>query len=59
MQALRLILAKPPLIYALANVVERATERATDGQWIFSPVAALWDEYTESKAVRALPQRLR
>ncbi len=49
---------QPHFQHALANVVERATERATDGQRIFSPVAALWDEYTKSEAVPALPQRL-
>ena len=59
MQSLRPLPAKPPLTFALANVVERATKRATDGQRIFSPIAALWDEYIESEAVRALPQGLR
>ena len=49
----------PPLTYALANVIERATERANDGQRAFGPVAALWEDYIESEAVRKLPQRLR
>lgn len=49
----------PPLTRALANVVERATERANDGQRAFGPVAALWEDYIESEAVRKLPQRLR
>jgi len=48
----------PSLTYALANVVERATERAKDGQLAFGPVAALWESYVESDAVRKLPQRL-
>jgi hypothetical protein len=55
MQSLRPLPAKPPLTFALANVVERATKRAMDGQRIFSLIIALWDEYIESKAVRALP----
>jgi hypothetical protein len=59
MQSLRPTPAKPPLTFALANVVERATKRAIDGQRIFSPIATLWDEYLESEAVRALPQGLR
>ena len=59
MQSLRHTPAKPPLTFALANVVERATKRAIDGQRIFSPIATLWDEYLESEAVRALPQGLR
>jgi len=59
MQSLRPTPAKPPLTFALANVVERATKRAIDGQRIFSPIATLWDEYLESKAVRALAQGLR
>src|SRR5271168_3746036 len=49
----------PPFTRALANVVERATERANDGQRAFGPVAALWEDYIESEAVRNLPQRLR
>jgi hypothetical protein len=48
----------PSLTYALANAIERATERANDGQRAFGPVAALWEDYIESKAVRELPQRL-
>jgi hypothetical protein len=59
MQSLRPLPAKPPLIFTLANVVERATKRAIDGQRIFSPITVLWDKYIESKAVRALPQGLR
>jgi len=49
----------PPLTRALANVVERATERANDGQRAFGPVATLWEDYIKSEAVRELPQRLR
>ena len=49
----------PPLTRALANVVERATERANDGQRAFGPVAALWEDYIKSEAVCKLPQRLR
>ena len=49
----------PSLTVALSNVVERATERANEGQRAFGPVATLWEEYIESDAVRALPQRLR
>jgi hypothetical protein len=58
MQAPQLAPAKPPLTFALANVIEQATKQATDGQWIFSPITALWDEYLESKTVCALPQGL-
>ena len=48
----------PSLTYALANVIERATERANDGQQAFGPIAALWEDYVESEAVRKLLQCL-
>jgi hypothetical protein len=54
-----LAVTPPPLTRALANVVERATERANDGQRAFGPVAALWEDYIKSEAVSELPQRLR
>ena len=43
-----------PLTFALANVVERAI-RANNSQQAFGPVAALWEDYVESEAVRKLP----
>src|SRR5271168_4797679 len=51
--------AIPSLSYALANVVQRATERSNDGQRIYGPIATLWEEYIESDAVRKLLVRLR
>jgi hypothetical protein len=59
MQAPQPAPAKPLLTFALANVIKQAAKRATNGQRIFSLIAALWDEYLEFKAVRALPQGLR
>jgi len=49
----------PSLSHALTNVVQRAADRATDGQRVYGPIAALWDEYLQSDEVRALPARLR
>lgn len=49
----------PSLSPALTNVVQRATDRANDGQLIYGPIAALWDEYLQSDEVRKLPVRLR
>jgi hypothetical protein len=44
---------------ALTISLKRAADRVTDGHLIYGPVAALWDEYLESDAVRKLPARLR
>jgi hypothetical protein len=49
----------PSLSIALTNVVQRAADRATDGQRMYGPIAALWDKYLESDEVRSLPARLR
>jgi hypothetical protein len=50
----------PPLLSkALTDAVRASTKRAQDGQIIFSPIAALWDEYQQSDTVRKLPLRLR
>ena len=50
----------PPLLsHALANIVQATTERAEEGQALFAPIAALWDDYIQSDTVRQLLARLR
>ena len=50
----------PPLLsYALANIVQATTKRAEEGQALFAPIAAIWDDYLQSDTVRQLPARLR
>src|SRR5271168_759135 len=48
-----------PLSQALRNAVQAASTRAEEGQRIFGPVASLWDDYQQSKAVWRLPSQLR
>ena len=51
--------ATPPLLsHALANIVQATTERAEEGQALFAPIAAIWDDYLQSDTVRQLPARL-
>lgn len=49
----------PSISQALENIVRAAATRADEGQQIFGPIAALWDEYLQTEAVRKLPTRLR
>jgi len=49
----------PPLSRILSETVKATTERAKEGHTLFGPIAALWDEYLQSDAVRKLPQRHR
>src|SRR5438045_9570829 len=49
----------PSFSHALTNSLQRASERLTDGQLIYGPIAALWDEYLQTDAVRKLPAKLR
>src|ERR1700726_358172 len=53
--------AKPPptFSYLLADSIQRASSRTADSKLIYEPIAALWDEYLASDAVRKLPARLR
>jgi hypothetical protein len=49
----------PPLSRILSETVKATTDRAQEGYTLFGPIAALWDEYLQSDAVRKLPQRHR
>ena len=49
----------PSFSHTLTNSLQRASERLTDGQLIYGPIAALWDEYLQTDAVRKLPAKLR
>ena len=49
----------PSLSQALENIVRAAATRADEGQQIYGPIAALWDGYLQTEAVRKLPARLR
>src|SRR2546421_2311576 len=50
----------PPLLsQVLTDVVKTTTERAAEGQTLFAPIAAIWDDYLQSDTVRQLPVRLR
>ncbi|KAJ8070793.1 hypothetical protein OCU04_001155 [Sclerotinia nivalis] len=49
----------PSLSQALINTVNTTTNRANEGQQIFSSIALLWDDYLNIEAVRAFPTRLR
>ncbi|KAJ8061503.1 hypothetical protein OCU04_009318 [Sclerotinia nivalis] len=49
----------PFLFQALINTVNTATNRANEGQQIFSLIASLWNDYLNTEAVRALPARFR
>src|SRR6202043_1981155 len=53
--------AKPPptFSYLLADSIQRASSRTAASKLIYEPIAALWDEYLASDAVRKLPARLR
>ena len=45
----------PPLLsHALANIVQATTERAEEGQALFAPIAAMWDNYLQSNMVQQL-----
>src|SRR5271165_6368104 len=51
--------ATPPLLsHALANIVQATTECAKEGQALFAPIAAIWDNYLQSDIVRQLPAQL-
>lgn len=55
-------MAPPPtttLSQSLLDAATAANARADNGQLIYGPVAALWDEYLQSEAVRKLPARFR
>ena len=53
-------LPPPPLLsYALANIIQATTKRAEEGQALFAPITAIWDDYLQSDTVRQLPARLR
>ena len=49
----------PSFSHMLMNSLQHASERLTDGQLIYGPIAALWDEYLQTDAVRKLPAKLR
>src|SRR5438045_9275483 len=49
----------PPLSQALTNAIHVANTRAEEGQRIFGPIAALWDDYSQSDSVCKLPTKLR
>src|SRR5438045_9797589 len=48
----------PPFLHVLTNSLQHASERLTDGQLIYSPIAALWDEYLQTDMVHKLPAKL-
>ena len=49
----------PPLLsQVLTDVVKTTTEQAAEGQTLFAPIAAIWDDYLQSDTVRKLPVRL-
>ena len=41
------------------EIAKAASVRAEEGQQIFCPISAIWDNYLQSDAVRKLPSRLR
>ncbi|CAG8982031.1 hypothetical protein HYALB_00014023 [Hymenoscyphus albidus] len=55
--------ATPPqptsMSYQLENIINAATTRAEEARLVFSPIAALWDDYRQSEDVQKLPSRLR
>src|SRR5438045_4341435 len=48
----------PSFSHALTNSLQCASERLTNGQLIYGPIAALWDEYLQTDVVRKLPAKL-
>src|SRR5438045_7780486 len=48
----------PSFLHMLMNSLQHALERLTDGQLIYGPIAALWDEYLQTDVVRKLPAKL-
>jgi hypothetical protein len=42
-----------------SNVAKAALARTEKGQQIFYPIAAMWDDYMQTDAVRKLPAHLR
>ena len=44
---------------ALTDAIHAANTRAEEGQRIFGPIAALWDDYLQSDTVHKLPTKLR
>jgi hypothetical protein len=50
----------PPLLsQVLANIVQSTAIRAEEGQTLFAPIAAIWDDYLQSDTVRQLLAWLR
>ena len=49
----------PPLLsQVLTDVVKTTTEWAAEGQTLFAPIAAIWDDYLQLDMVRQLLVRL-
>ena len=53
--------AKPAqtLSQSLLDIAKAASARTEEGQQIFCPISAIWDNYLQTDAVRKLPTRLR
>src|SRR5271168_4865793 len=48
----------PLLSHALANIVQATTECAEEGQALFAPITAIWDDYLQSDTICQLPAQL-
>ena len=49
----------PTLTQTFEDIAKAAANRQEEGSYIFSPIAALWDTYLQTDAVRKLPVRHR